>query len=139
MKNILIVIIVLILIGGAYSFFAGQNQTVTKSVDESKKTAEETVKNNKGETKTFEVSGTSFAFDPKEIKVKQGDTVKIDFKDTGGFHNLTIEGYNVQTKQIQAGQSDSIEFVADKTGTFEYFCNVDGHKEMGMVGKLIVE
>ena len=37
------------------------------------------------------------------------------------------------------GQIDEVEFVVDKAGTFEYYCSVGNHRQMGMVGKLIVE
>ena len=73
------------------------------------------------------------------IGAKEGDMVKIVFKNMQGFHDLTIDGLNLKTKQIQAGEEESIEFVADKKGTFDYFCSVGTHREMGMVGKLVVE
>jgi len=31
-----------------------------------------------------------------------------------------------------------VEFVADQTGTFEYYCNMPGHRANGHVGTLIV-
>lgn len=33
----------------------------------------------------------------------------------------------------------SVTFVADETGTFEYYCSVGNHRGQGMIGKLIVE
>ena len=71
--------------------------------------------------------------------LKKGDRVKIVFKNTQGFHDWTLADFNVKTQQIQAGQSDTIEFVADKAGTFEFICSVPTHKDKGMMGKLIVE
>ena len=56
-----------------------------------------------------------------------------------GFHNFTVDEFNARTRQINAGETDTIQFTADKAGTFEYYCNVGNHREMGMVGKLIVE
>lgn len=87
----------------------------------------------------FFVDGGDFAFALKEIKVKQGDNVKIVFRNTEGMHDLVIEEYNLRTKVLKAGDQDTIEFVADKAGTFEYYCSVNKHRQMGMVGKLIVE
>jgi len=95
-----------------------------------------------GETssvKEFTVDGTNFAFNPSEIKVKKGDTVKIVFKDDDGQHNLVIDGYNVSTNLIGPGSQDTIEFVADTVGEFEYYCSVGSHRALGMSGKLIVE
>lgn len=89
--------------------------------------------------KEFEVSGNNFAFSPTEIVVNQGDTVRINFTNSGGFHDLVIDEFNARTKQLADGAKETIEFVADKTGTFEYYCSVGKHREMGMVGNLIVK
>ena len=89
--------------------------------------------------KTFEVEGKPFEFNPKELKVKKGDVVKIILKNSQGFHDLSVDGYNVKTKQIQAGESDTIQFRADKAGTFPMFCGVGTHRQQGMEGVLIVE
>lgn len=89
--------------------------------------------------KEFTVIGTPFKFDPMEIKVKQGDRVKITFKNEEGFHNLAIKDLNITTKNLQKGEQETIEFIADKTGTFQYNCSVPTHTEKGMVGNLVVE
>lgn len=87
----------------------------------------------------FTVESNGLNFSPKELKVKKGDKVKITYKNNRGKHNLRVDGYNVGTEQIEAGQTASFEFIADKAGTFEYFCSVPGHREAGMKGSLIVE
>jgi plastocyanin len=89
--------------------------------------------------KEFEVSGNDFAFDVKEITVNQGDTVRINFTNSGGFHDLVIDEFNARTKQLADGGKETIEFVANQTGTFEYYCSVGKHRQMGMVGNLIVK
>ena len=89
-------------------------------------------------TKEFSVTNSGFIFSPKTITVKKGDHVKITYTNGGGTHNFIIDGYGVGTKIIKTGESDSIEFTADKTGTFESFCSVGNHRAMGMVGKFIV-
>ena len=93
----------------------------------------------KGEVKTFTVNGSSFAFSLKEIRVKKGDTVKIVFNNEEGIHDWVVDAFNARTKRITGGQSDTVTFVADKTGTFEYYCSVGSHRAMGMKGNLIVE
>jgi len=89
--------------------------------------------------KTFEISAKPFEFSVKEIRVKKGDKVKINLTVTQGMHDWVMDEFNAKTKVVQTGQSDSVEFVADKTGTFEYYCSVPTHRQQGMVGKLIVE
>jgi plastocyanin len=88
---------------------------------------------------TFEVSGVNFAFSTEEIRVKKGDKVKIVFTSESGFHDWVVDEFNAATEQIKAGNTTSVEFVADKTGNFEYYCSVGQHRAQGMVGRLIVE
>ncbi len=87
----------------------------------------------------FTVTASNFKYDLKTIKVKKGDTVKILFKNSEGFHDFNINEFDVTTSQIGAEEEDEVEFVADKIGTFEYYCSVGTHRKMGMVGKLVVE
>jgi plastocyanin len=92
-----------------------------------------------GTVKEFVVEGKNFAFVPPSITVKKGDTVKITFKNTGGFHDWKIDEFHAATKRINGGEQDTVTFVADKAGTFEYYCSVGTHRQMGMKGNLIVE
>lgn len=90
-------------------------------------------------TKSFTISGNNFAFDVTTIEVNKGDKVKITFKNTGGNHDLRVEGYDVGTKVLGNGKEETFEFEADKSGSFEYFCSVGSHRAMGMKGALIVK
>lgn len=92
-----------------------------------------------GQTKTFNVNGDNFKFAPNEIKVNEGDTVVINFKNTGGFHDWVLDEFNAKTQQLGDGASETVTFVANKKGTFEYYCSVGQHRQMGMKGNLIVE
>ncbi len=93
-----------------------------------------------GEVKEFVVTGSNFAFDPSEIRVNQGDTVKITLTNGSTMpHDWRLDEFNAATDIIQPGQEDTIEFVASEAGEFEYYCSVGQHRQMGMVGKLIVE
>ena len=91
------------------------------------------------QVKTFNVSGKNFSFTPSEIKVKKGDRVKIVFTNSGGTHDWVLDEFNVKTPRIQSGQTATVEFTADKTGTFEYYCSVGDHRAMGMKGNLVVQ
>lgn len=89
--------------------------------------------------KVFAIEGVNFAFSQKEIRVKKGDTVRINFTSKDGFHNLVIDEFNAATDDVQTGGSTSVEFIADKTGSFEYYCSIGSHRQLGMKGTLIVE
>ncbi len=84
------------------------------------------------------VNGSNFAFSPKQIQVKKGDTVRLTFKNEGGLHDLIIDEFNARTNKINGGESQTIQFVADKVGSFEYYCSVGTHRQMGMVGTSVV-
>jgi cytochrome c oxidase subunit 2 len=76
-----------------------------------------------------------FEYDKKEIHVKKGDTVRLTLESDDVGHGLTIPAFNVN---IQGNKT--VEFIANKTGTFEYHCSIvcgTGHEKM--TGKLIVE
>jgi plastocyanin len=90
-------------------------------------------------TKTFNMTGKMFAFSETEMRVKKGDKVTVNFESTEGLHDWVVDEFNARTKQVQPGTKTSVTFTADKTGTFEYYCAVGKHRQMGMVGKLIVE
>lgn len=89
--------------------------------------------------KEFTVTGQNFLFSPSTLTVKKGDKVKIIFKSAGGFHDFRIDEFNAATKKINGGQEDTVEFIAAKTGSFEYYCSVGEHRKMGMKGTLVVE
>ena len=133
-KFIILAIVLVVLIGGYYwqnSQKPAENTPVEQIVQEEKQM--------QPGVKEFEVSGNNFAFSPTEIVVNQGDTVRINFTNSGGFHDLVIDEFNTRTQQLADGGKETIEFVADKTGTFEYYCSVGKHREMGMVGNLIIK
>ena len=89
--------------------------------------------------KEFTIEAKKFEFSVKEIRVKKGDFVRINLKSVDGFHDWVVDAFNAATKQINTGGSSSVDFKADKTGTFEFYCSVGTHRQMGMVGKLIIE
>ena len=56
-------------------------------------------------------------------------------KDTLSTMDLNIDEFNVHTKKLNYFQAQTINFVADKTGTFKYYSTI--HPEMK--GTIIVE
>lgn len=89
--------------------------------------------------KEFTISGQNFSFNPNKLSVKKGDRVKITFKNSDGFHDFVIDEFGAATKQTKAPATEVLEFIADKVGTFEYYCSVGSHRSMGMFGTLTVE
>lgn len=108
-------------------------------------TAEQTAQLKAGEAKhkattlAFTVVGGNFFYTPSQIKVKKGDTVKVVFQNSGGVHNFNLDEFGIKGKTIKTGETDIQEFVADKVGTFQYYCSIGKHRKMGQQGNLIVE
>ncbi|HLC90805.1 MAG TPA: cupredoxin domain-containing protein [Candidatus Nanoarchaeia archaeon] len=99
---------------------------------------------NTATTHTFKVVGGYFYYkingeNNPSLRVKQGDTVKIEFSSEEGLHDWVIDEFSAATKKVNPGTLTSVEFVADKKGTFEYYCSVGSHRNMGMKGNLVVE
>jgi len=70
--------------------------------------------------------------------VNKGDRVKLMIQSADIAHGIKIDAFNVNNR-LEPGQTTIVEFVADKAGTFSFYCNVfcgDGHS--GMKGTLIV-
>lgn len=77
-------------------------------------------------------------FSVKEIRVKKGDSVRIVVTNTKGMHDFVIDEFGVK-QETPLNEKTVIDFVADKAGTFEYYCSMPGHRAKGQWGKLIVE
>ena len=88
---------------------------------------------------TFDVVGGNFFYVPNVIHAKKGDTIKINFANGGGFHDFTLDEFKIKIGPLKDGETKSVEFVVDKTGTFEFYCSVGNHRQMGQKGTLIVE
>ncbi|MEE8471864.1 MAG: cupredoxin domain-containing protein [Dehalococcoidia bacterium] len=88
--------------------------------------------------KVIRVRAREFSFDVTSITVNKGDRVKIIFENAGTIvHDVGIDGYG-RTEIILGGLTDTIEFVAEKSGTFDMWCSVEGHRPAGMEGEFIV-
>lgn len=87
----------------------------------------------------FTVIGDNFSFSPAKMEVKKGDTVRITFRNNVGTHDWVLDEFpGARTKVIGTGAEETVEFIADKAGTFEYYCSVGKHRAMGMKGSFVV-
>jgi nitrite reductase (NO-forming) len=151
MNKIIVILGVVILIGIGGFMLLGNSQSnnqparpepiqnmesPTESVNDD---SESTDSGKKSNVKEFTIVSKGLNFAPNEIKVNAGDTVRVTYKNTVGTHDWTIDEFNAKTKLLDAGQEETVEFVADKAGSFEFYCSVPGHRKAGMKGNLIVE
>jgi cytochrome c oxidase subunit 2 len=84
------------------------------------------------------VSGRSFEFDPEEITVRAGEDIAIVFSSEDSLHDFTIDDLDAHV----AAEEDSTSIGglrADEPGRYTFYCSVEGHREAGMEGILVVE
>ncbi len=91
-----------------------------------------------GEVKEFTIRESNFKLSPANITLNKGDTLKITVINDQGTHNLFIEEYDQRVNVASIGKSQVMQFVADKSGRFNMWCEVAGHRGLGMEGQLIV-
>ena len=85
------------------------------------------------------VSAKKWEFEPSTIEVNKGDRVMLTITSEDVEHGFSLPDFQVDVK-LSPGKTVPVEFVADKAGTFDFFCSVycgSGHRDM--VGKLVVK
>jgi uncharacterized cupredoxin-like copper-binding protein len=101
----------------------------------------------------------SLTFGQKELTVQKGQPVKLvvankdsqlhDFsidkipakvqeEHSGGDHDMGGKKPDVHVS-VDAGKAGEVTFTPTEAGTYTFYCTVPGHKDSGMVGKLIVK
>ena len=75
---------------------------------------------------------TGLGYNSPSIILKKGEIESIHLinedSDTHSLHNLNIDAFNVHTKNLGYFQSQTITFIANRNGTFDYYCTI--HPEM---------
>jgi uncharacterized cupredoxin-like copper-binding protein len=100
----------------------------------------------------------SMRFAPAEIDVKAGETIRFFVVNRGKVTHEMVIGTAVELDEhaemmrrtpgmrhaepnqitLAPGQRGGIVWTFDKAGSFAFACLVPGHKEAGMVGKIVV-
>lgn len=108
------------------------------------------------------VEATDFAYNPVSVTVPAGQPVTLTLNNTGAVeHDFVVDKINVTDVQAsdtgpaahhqmgdmpkydlhffaKAGDTAILNFTALEPGTYEIFCSIEGHREAGMIGQLIV-
>jgi uncharacterized cupredoxin-like copper-binding protein len=87
------------------------------------------------------LSATDFAFTPSDPAVNKTGTVTFEVTNDGQApHALEVEGPEgeAETETIQPGDSATLEVSLSKPGSYEMFCPVGNHEQMGMKGTVSV-
>lgn len=146
LNPLLFVVIIIIVAAVGVMLWLGTNKTGTQPATtqaEPTVTTQEKPTEATGSAMTEQVitvEGGEYYFQPNEIRVKQGEKVTITLKNVGKMpHDFVIGALSVQSELTRGGEEATVTFTPDKTGTFEFYCSVSGHRQQGMRGTLIVE
>lgn len=87
-----------------------------------------------------QIGETEYKLDPSDPTVKAG-SVTFDVSNDGTTtHNLQIEGNGVEETTDSLSPGDTGQLTVDlKPGTYEMYCTIDGHKDLGMDGTITVQ
>jgi len=86
----------------------------------------------------FMVNARDFRFSPDRLEVGQDDLVKLTIRSEDVAYSLTIDEYRL-SKRVPAGGSTTLEFRADRSGTFPFYSNLTSDaRHAQMRGQLVV-
>ncbi|MEM8903117.1 MAG: plastocyanin/azurin family copper-binding protein [Actinomycetota bacterium] len=96
------------------------------------------------------VGANEFAFDPANVELAVGEELTVTMENTGSVEHewlvlnegvrLTDEADFTEdmvlagTDRVQGGESSTVSFTLDESGTYQVVCLVSGHLAAGMVG-----
>ena len=94
----------------------------------------------------FQVSAHKYAYrvvggDRAELRVREGEVVHIVFAADDIPHSFTVDAPYRIDKRASPGKPVTFDFLADKPGTFEFYCNLalDDRCRKELRGTLIVD
>ncbi len=89
-------------------------------------------------TEPVEVVSYDIYFEPEAVAIPADTDVTFVLPNEGvTAHNFSIDALGISVDQAP-GQTYE-EVINASAGEYEYYCNVPGHREAGMVGTLTVE
>ena len=106
-----------------------------------------------GALKTVVIRETEYKLSPSTVTLSKPGTYAFKAFDKGSTqHSLEIEGKGVKSEgggdeggeakleqALNPGQSGVLMVSFRKPGTYDMYCPVDGHEQMGMKGKVVVK
>jgi len=91
------------------------------------------------EVQTIDVIASQFKFEPETISVVEGDRVRLRLRSADRTHGIGIKAFRVKALIPKLGEVVTVEFVADRPGTFDISCSeYCGTRHAAMKGRLIV-
>jgi cytochrome c oxidase subunit II len=87
----------------------------------------------------FLITSRKYEFGPSSLRVKKGEHLRLVIAALDHDHGFRLDEFHIN-KKIERGKTVTVEFTADKAGTFPFRCsNFCGLGHGGMKGTLVVE
>jgi cytochrome c oxidase subunit II len=88
--------------------------------------------------RVIQITAKKFEYSPKEITLKKGVPVVLEFTSLDRLHGFNCPGLGIHI-DIRPGKVNRLQFVPDKVGTFPFHCdNFCGSGHEGMRGMIAV-
>lgn len=84
-----------------------------------------------------EVDADQLAFSPVRIEVARGEAIAIELEAGDVEHDLTVDELDLHVLAKPGGTGRG-GFTADEPGEYAFYCSVQGHRESGMEGTIVV-
>jgi plastocyanin len=145
--GIAVVLVVLILVVVGVFYYTSQRDSSETAKNTNQNQTKQTSITTQDEAQTEEtdtqfdmvVEGFEFGYTPDEMVLAADEPVRIRFVNTGTvIHDFVIDEFDVRTKRLAPGEEEIIEFTP-RAGTYNYYCSVGNHRQLGMEGTLTVE
>ena len=86
----------------------------------------------------IQITAKRFEYSPKEITMKKGVPVVLEFTSQDRLHGFDCPGLKLRM-DIRPGKVNTLRFTPDKAGTFPFHCdNFCGSGHEGMRGTILV-
>jgi cytochrome c oxidase subunit 2 len=87
---------------------------------------------------TVTVTVSRDGFQPREVSVRKGETVRLAIKTADGEHCFAVDDLRVE-KRVLPGKTTTVDVTPDKAGTFPFYCCLEtGAAADKQRGRLIV-
>jgi plastocyanin len=91
--------------------------------------------------RTIQISEKEFSLSPSTVSIAKTGTYEFQVTNNGAVpHALEIEGNGVEEKtaNIAPGSAMTLRVTLSKTGSYDMYCPIDGHRAQGMKGSVTV-
>ena len=89
---------------------------------------------------TFSISESDFTLTPATVTIDAPGTYTFEATNDGGVdHALEIEGSGIEEETETIGPGESASVTVDlESGTYEMYCPIGNHRDLGMSGEVTV-